>query len=169
MNSTGFKEMACLMVLKAETAAELMTPNPISLRADATVREAVTLLTDKGFSAAPVIDHAGRPIGVLSRTDILVHDREKVEYAIPVPDYYERTDVVTPAGEVLTGFEVESVDKTTVRDMMTPVIFSVTPETPAAKVVADMIALKVHRLFVVDADGALVGVVSALDVLRFLE
>jgi CBS domain-containing protein len=31
-----------------------------------------------------------------------------------------------------------------------------------------MVALKVHRLFVVDADGVLVGVISALDVLRHM-
>jgi CBS domain-containing protein len=34
-------------------------------------------------------------------------------------------------------------------------------------VVGDMLALKVHRLFVVD-DGILVGVISAFDVLRKL-
>ena len=39
---------------------------------------------------------------------------------------------------------------------------------PAAKVVEEMLALKVHRLFVVDEPGVLVGVVSALDVLRNL-
>jgi CBS domain-containing protein len=51
---------------------------------------------------------------------------------------------------------------------MTPAVFSVTPDAPAARVVGDMLDLKVHRLFVVDRDGVLVGVISALDVLRFL-
>jgi predicted transcriptional regulator len=32
-----------------------------------------------------------------------------------------------------------------------------------------MLGLKVHRLFVVDAAGVLVGVISALDVLRHLQ
>jgi hypothetical protein len=32
-----------------------------------------------------------------------------------------------------------------------------------------MLALKVHRLFVVGGDGVLVGVISALDVLRALQ
>ena len=36
------------------------------------------------------------------------------------------------------------------------------------KAVDDMVALKVHRLFVVDRRGVLVGVISALDVLRRL-
>ena len=51
---------------------------------------------------------------------------------------------------------------------MTPMVFAVTPEAPARQVVEDMLAQRVHRLFVVDASGVLVGVISALDVLRFL-
>jgi CBS domain-containing protein len=44
----------------------------------------------------------------------------------------------------------------------------VAPDTLAGKVVSEMVSLKVHRLFVVDDDGILVGVISALDVLRHL-
>ena len=56
----------------------------------------------------------------------------------------------------------------TLREIMTPVVFSVQPETRAARVVAEMLAMKVHRLFVVDDSGVLVGVISAVDVLRHL-
>src|SRR5687768_12139587 len=48
------------LVLKARTAADLMTPDPKSVRQDATVAEAVAFLTGRGFGAAPVIDEAGR-------------------------------------------------------------------------------------------------------------
>src|SRR5882672_8324363 len=84
--------------LHAQTAADLMVPNPISLRADANIREALALLTDKGFSAAPVIDEAGRPIGVLSRGDLLVHDREKVDYLAPGASYFYEQDLHTRKG-----------------------------------------------------------------------
>jgi CBS domain-containing protein len=155
--------------LYAETATELMTPNPVSVRDVATVREAISLLIDKGISAAPVIDEAGRPVGVLSRADILVHDRETIRHLAMAPEYYHRSDLVLDSGEALTeGFQVERADDDQVRDLMTPAVFSVTPETPAYRVVADMVALKVHRLFVVDRSGVLVGVISALDVLRHL-
>ena len=58
---------------RAATAAELMTPNPVSLRAQATVLEARELFIARAIAAAPVIDAAGRPVGVLSQSDILVH------------------------------------------------------------------------------------------------
>jgi CBS domain-containing protein len=155
--------------LEGKTAADLMTSNPVSVRDAATVRELVALLTDKGISAAPVINEAGHPIGVVSRADVLTYDREKVECVRPLPEYYDRSDLATEAGEKLgPGFQVERAEDGMVVDIMTPVVFSVGPGTPAVEVVRDMVTLKVHRLFVVDADGVLVGVISALDVLRHL-
>ena len=169
MKKTQEKAVKPRIVLTAETAADLMTSNPISIREMATVQEAVTLLTDKGISAAPVIDRAGKPIGVLSRTDLLVHDREKAEYLARAPEYYRKEDLALESGEALEeGFQVLAADPALVKDMMTPVVFSVTPDVPAQRVVTDMHELKVHRMFVVDRSGVLVGVISALDVLRHL-
>jgi CBS domain-containing protein len=156
------------VILCAETAADLMTPNPASLRARATIAEAVRFLTDKGFGAAAVIDDAGRPIGVLSRSDILVHDREKVEYVPRTADFYEREEWQHDPKAGRDDIPVQDSAGTLVQDIMTPIVFSVRPETPAAKVIEDMLGMKVHRLFVVDGSGFLVGVISALDVLRHL-
>jgi CBS domain-containing protein len=157
------------LTLWAETAADLMTPDAVSIGEGETVKEAIAFLTDKGFSAAPVIDSAGRPVGVLSQSDILVFDREKVEYVPAIADYYERADLTNRSGEALvSGFQVENVDRTWVRDIMTPVVFSVSPDAPVRRVVEDLLALKVNRLFVVGSDGVLVGVISAFDVLRHL-
>lgn len=169
MTSILQAKVVARLELRAETAEDLMTPNPVSVRALATAREAAALLVDKGFSAAPVIDNAGRPIGVLSRTDLLVHDRESPFHLKPVPSYYEEGEPTLASGEKLRqGFQVENVDGTMVRDIMTPMVFAAAPDTPAGKVVDDMVAQHVHRLFVVDHSGILVGVISALDVLRHL-
>lgn len=158
------------LILSAPSAADLMTPNPVSIGQDASIKEAVAFLTDRGFSAAPVIDNAGRPVGVLSRADIVTHHRHQAEYVPPVPDYYQKTDLATPSGEPLPGgFQVEKTDQTRVRDIMTPVVFSVSADAPARRVVGDMVGLRVHRLFVVDQGGVLTGVISALDVLRHLQ
>jgi CBS domain-containing protein len=157
------------IVLDAETAADLMTTNPVSIAEGATIREAVALLTDRGFSAASVIDAAGRPVGVISRADILAHDAELMADTSAAAEYDSRSGLTAPSGESLrSGFQVERVDRTRVREIMTPVVLSVAPEAPAATVVVQMWALKVHRLFVVDRAGVLVGVISTVDVLRRL-
>jgi CBS-domain-containing membrane protein len=133
------------LVLDPLCAADVMRPNPMSLRAEATVSEAIAWLTEKGFSAAPVIDESGRPIGVVSRADILIHERERLRSAL-----------------------ASAADPATVADIMTPAVFSVTLHTPVEQVVEQLLTLNVHQLYVVDAHPYLIGVISAHDVLRHL-
>jgi CBS domain-containing protein len=154
------------LLLNADTAADLMTRNPVSLNQNAVLKEALALFTNKGFTVAPVIDNAGRAVGVLSSSDILVHDREKVDYLGPA---VETSPMATADGEpIRRGFQVENVDTTRVADLMTPAVFSVRPDTPAPTVITEMLRLHVHHLFVVDEAGTLVGVISPLDILRNL-
>ena len=152
--------------LAKKTAADLMTRDPVSICDDATVHEAVAMLTDRGFSAAPVIDKAGRAVGVLSRADIVVHDRELGHSSGRGPDYYRESEPTEPEEACPPGFHIEKPDRMLVRDIMTPMVFAVPPDASARRVVADMVGLKVHRLFVVDGEGILVGVISSLDVLK---
>src|SRR5437867_8458937 len=111
MNDTSALDTIQPLTLRAETATEMMMSNPVSIRDNATVQEAVAFFTDKGFSAAPVIDEAGRPIGVLSRSDIIVHDRER---PAPVPGYYEEAGPTSPR-----VMQSGCVDTTRVADIMT--------------------------------------------------
>jgi len=146
-----------ILSLYAERAADLMVPNPVSLRADANIREALVLFTDRGISAAPVIDEAGRPIGVLSRGDLLIHDREA-----GVRESSEDMEA-----EILPeGFQVKNVERTTVADLMTPAVFTVSSSDTPERVIREMVSLRVHRLFVVDDVGTLIGVISTMDILR---
>ncbi len=159
------KATATRLTLQADTAADLMSENPISLRADASVQEAIALMTDRGFAAAPVIDDTGRPIGVVSVTDILVHDREYVRYlksdATVTADLRNRSSLPEDMG-------IEIVDRTPISEIMTPAVFTIRPDTSAAEVVRTMLARKVHHLFVADESGVLVGVISMGDILRKL-
>jgi CBS domain-containing protein len=105
----------------------------------------------------------------LSQSDIVAYDRGKVDYVSTKAEYYEQVDLRNGhAAKCKEGFEIVDVDRTRVRDIMTPVVYSVKPDTPAYNVIEDMLGRKVHRLFVVDNDDVLVGVVSAFDVLRHL-
>src|SRR4051794_37400944 len=94
-------------VLMSLTAADLMTRNVVSIPETATLHEAVALMIDRGFSGAPVINEAGRPVGVLTQSDVLAHDRNKMEYAQPVPEFYRRADLRDATGEDVAGFQVK--------------------------------------------------------------
>lgn len=152
------------VVLQAQTAAELMTANPLSLREDASLKEAIAFLVDRNISGAPVIDEAGRPVGVLTQTDVMIHDREEVQHLTP-PEVEYGTPLPRSWWE---EFQIERVDTTPVRDLMTPAVFCVGMETPAWSVIEQMRDLNVHRLFVVDEQGVLVGVITAMDIVRQL-
>jgi CBS domain-containing protein len=125
------------LTLQADIAADLMSANPVSLRADATIADAVALFAARGLSAAPVVDDSGRPVGVVSNTDILLYPGDKG-------------------------------DRVSVRDIMTPAVFAVRPDSPVSQVVREFVGLKVHHLFVADESGIVVGAISPLDVLRHL-
>jgi CBS domain-containing protein len=154
--------------LRLARAADLMTANPVSIREDATLAELVAMLTERNISGAPVINEAGRPIGVVSQADVLVHDRERSGPILTAADQdWSEPDDAARASRGTRAL-AETVHSTKVHEIMTPVVFSVSLNTPAEEVVEELVRMKVHRLFVVDEDGALVGVVSPLDVLRYM-
>jgi CBS domain-containing protein len=142
-----------LRSLDTATARNLMTRNPRSIRQTTSVEKAAELMSLKGISGAPVIDEAGRPVGVVSRTDVLRHLGRRSDFESS-PNRYDLAEGLRERG----GAPVSQI--------MTRAVFSVRPETPAAKVIAKMIALEVRRLFVVDRYGVLIGVISAFDLLR---
>jgi len=138
--STTIESRLCMT---AETAADLMSAPVPSIPHKASFQEAVAFFIDHNVTVAPVIGDRGEPVGVLSIADLLIHVRESG------PE-----NKIAPA---------------TVATLMTPTVFSVTPETAAANVVRDMLRSKVHHLFVIDRDGKIRGVVSACHVLQHLQ
>jgi len=152
MNST-IQPAPASSPLAARTAADLMTPSPVSIRDNASVEEAWAFLAASDYSAAPVIDEAGHPVGVLSRTDLLIHERERLARS---------TSGLASHSEAGAATE----DTALVRDLMTPAVLAVAPDTPVTEVLRRLVDQNVHRLFVVDDTGVLIGVVTAADLLR---
>lgn len=123
--------------------SDLMTRNPSSIRADATIREAISLLVTKRVTAAPVINAAGRPIGVLSLSDLITGVRDH--------------DV---DGDELLSMQAEEV--------MTPFVFSVDLNTPVNAVVGELLDARIRQIYVADKEGTLIGVLSTVDLLKSL-
>jgi CBS-domain-containing membrane protein len=133
------------LVLRAQVARDVMSSDLVSLEADANLSDALSLFVDRGFGAAPVIDTAGRAIGVLAKVDILTHQHSSLAQS------------VAPR---------EILDRTQVSDLMSPVVYKVQPETPIWEVLEQFRSLKVHHLFVEDRHGILLGVISTIDILE---
>ncbi len=73
-------------VATAETAGEIMSTNPVTVRADATVAEAARLMDRYGATCLPVVDESGNLVGVVGRWDllrvVLGPDRTRAEIAM---------------------------------------------------------------------------------------
>ena len=54
----------------ASSAKDLMTANPVTVEAGASVREAGKIIAQRGHNRLPVIEH-GRLVGVVTRVDVL--------------------------------------------------------------------------------------------------
>ncbi len=121
--------------------AAVMNQDVVSVRETLLIDELLVLLREMGISGAPVVDDEGKVIGVVSKTD------------------------------VLGLFETVSEDKRralVVRDLMTPIAFTVAEDTPIVLASALMAYEGVHRLPVVTSEGEVIGILSTLDVLHWL-
>jgi len=156
-------EQSTGMKASAAAVSTIMTRTVYCVQPQVGVDLLAKLFLDYGVSGFPVVDDAGHPVGVVSKTDLLryVHDHG-VEVSERTDD---EADVLAQLGG---GFHAVDVDGATVRDMMMPIVFAVSSDTPIGKAAALMAGETIHRLPVIDGDGAVCGILSALDIVRWL-
>lgn len=122
---------------------EMMTKNPFSINETATARDAAAFLLEKNIDASPVINEAGRPIGVISVADIV---------------RYEQGHGHFPALR----------SSVCVKEIMNRELFFVSPNKPVGEVIDALLSSGFARLHVIDDDTVLIGVVSRSDLLRYI-
>jgi CBS domain-containing protein len=148
------------------TAKDVMNRQVLTVRVDLTVRELAAFLIENQISGAPVIDHGGRLVGVVSVTDVAENDAERPDLvddrsSRPVRGWEERMNP-----EDIRALHIES-DDLLVRDIMTPTVYTVPEETPVAKIAQTMVAGRIHRVLVTSR-RRVVGIVTSLDLVGLL-
>jgi len=71
-----FRVVACGLDPAATTLAQVMTPQPTTIKPAATFGHAMTLMHENGFRHLPVVDD-GKPIGIVSARSALDPDLEE--------------------------------------------------------------------------------------------
>jgi len=142
---------------------ELMTRSPVCVREDVSSDVLTTIFVERGISGAPVVDADGHLLGMVTITD-LVKDR-----------YDQFEDADSFAGAVvdgkLWGLHVSSgagSARRTAGELMTPGAVVITEGRPASEAAALMARHRVKRLPVVDDADRVVGVLSSLDLMRWM-
>lgn len=152
---------------------EVMQPDVLTVRSDDTVESAVGLLEEYHVGAAPVLDAAGRFVGVFSRSDVARRDRvagDGVHAERSRAGLLDEEDDGQGLGSELLdrdGYSDALVGGALVQDWMTPGLVSVGPDETLADACRTMLAESIHRVFVVEG-GKLCGVVSTFDLVRLL-
>jgi len=119
------------------------------------------------ISGAPVQSNKGKPIGVVSQTDIVHHETQPEKDRDWPHDYYLHALERQYAREEATCFQIETESLIRVRDIMTPVIFQVSETTPVQEVADTMLKNHIHRVIVL-RDEKIVGIISAPDMLKII-
>lgn len=140
-------------------AHQIMTRDPITVRADTAIRDAAALMLRNHISGLPVVDENNRLVGIISEGDLI----RRAEIGTQRP-YIGWLDFLIGPGKAAVDFVKENGRK--VGEIMTRgEMFTVTEETPLDQLVRLMQRQNIKRL-PVTRENTLVGIVTRTDLLR---
>ncbi|HQY91617.1 CBS and ACT domain-containing protein [Caldilinea sp.] len=126
---------------------ERMTSPAVTIAAETPFQEALKLLRDKKFRRLPVVDGAGKIVGIVSERDML--------HASPSP------------ATSLSVWEVNYLLwKLKVSDIMTHNVLTINQDTPVEDAASLMVTHKIGGVPVVDDSGKVVGVITETDIFK---
>ena len=134
------------------TVRDVMSTSVIAVRRDTPFKEMAAMLGSSRVSGFPVIDQAGKVIGVVSETDMLIKEIDRASHPELFAGLRRSRDMVKAAG-------------VTAAELMTSPPVTIGPDEPVQHAAFLMYDRAVERLPVVDEAGHLVGIVSQVDVL----
>ena len=135
---------------------ELMTVDVATTTPETLLKVAALELATRRISGMPVVDEAGRVIGVVSEADILAKEGGEQERQGFLQWFLDPTDPWVAA----------RFNSVTVGDAMSWPAKTISPQAPVVEAATTMLKEQINRLPVVDAYGKLLGLVSRGDLVR---
>ena len=146
--------------MSGPTARDLMTPDVVTVPPETPVMAMARLLADRGISAVPVVDGAGKVLGIVTEADLV----RRLAGEEDRPTSWFGALFADPASQAERFARTHGV---TAKDLMTEKVVSVAPDTTAAHIAHMMEEQKIRRVVVLEGD-TLKGIVSRADLLRAL-
>jgi CBS domain-containing protein len=145
-----------------KTVADVMSHNPIVVRPETPLKEAIQILAERRISGLPVIDSAGKLVGIISETDLMWQ-----ETGVTPPAYIMFLDSVIYLQNPATyDRDLHKALGQTVGEVMSHNPVTTSPDktvTEAARLMHDR---NIHRLPVLDSEGQVVGILTRGDIIR---
>jgi CBS domain-containing protein len=118
-------------------ARDIMTKKPECCTRDNTARDAARVMRDRDIGCVPIVDDAGRVVGIVTDRDLAVRG-------------------------IAAGKDVN----TRLSDLMTPTVECCGQDDDLRDVEQKMAELQVRRIPIVDAGGRCLGIISQADIAR---
>lgn len=121
------------------------------------------MFVEEEIHGAPVVDDAGVVQGVVSTLDLIRAVRDGADASGGY--FYADTRYGSGNSAEPDEGDMNRLADSTVADVMSRELVSVTPNAPLAEVAQTMRDQRVHRVLVID-NGELIGVITTFDLLR---
>ena len=146
----------------AKTVADVMSRDPITVKPQTPIKEAIKILVEHRISGLPVVDDAGKAVGVISETDLLWQ-----ETGVEPPLYIMFLDsVIFLENPARHEQELHKALGQTVGEVMSTDAVTVKPDQPLQKAAKLMQEKSIRRLAVTDEGEKVIGVLTAGDIVR---
>ncbi|MEB3179766.1 MAG: CBS domain-containing protein [Nostocaceae cyanobacterium] len=144
------------------TVADVMSRDPIVVRRETPLKEAIQILAEKRISGLPVVDFDGKLLGIISETDLMWQ-----ETGVTPPAYIMFLDSVIYLKNPATyERDLHKALGQTVGDIMSVNPVTITADKPLKEAARIMHDRNVHRLPVLDAGGQVIGILTRGDIIR---
>jgi len=150
-------------------ARDVMQKNVISVTPETSVADVARLFVEEGIHGAPVVDETEQLLGVVSVVDLMRGVAEEHESPATTAVYFRDVlEFSTPDWSMAPQDFQDRLEQVTVGDVMQTSVVTVREDTTVPEIASLMRSHGIHRVIVV-RDGAVVGIVSALDLVGLLE
>ena len=156
------------LMLDTTEVSEIMSRRIVATKQNVAIESLILLLVDEAIGAVPVVDDDHRPIGMVSKSDLVFDDYEWAELR-------DETFCLKRVAKLPKGLETEGdlylaelLQSRTVGDIMSGEPITVTPHTRVVEAARLMAERRVHGCPVVGADGRVVAMVTTFDIARWV-
>ena len=148
------------LAIEQTPVTEIMTHSVQTIGFRDSVKEALQLMLD-GHNSLPVIDQKGLCVGVISRADLtepLFEEDQELARLIDSRDHLA----------LAASGTVETCSEKLVGELMSNEVVIATTDTTIKQASRSMTDKDIHHLPVVDDTGRVAGIVSSIDIIRWI-
>lgn len=150
--------------MKSLLVERAMTPDPITVSPQMSVNDVARTMVDKGIGGVPVVDESGELQGIVTESDLIVHDSD-IEF--PSFVHFLTGYVFVPGSLHRFDEKFRRAVANTAGEVMTKEPLTVDASDPVEDVATIMSKKKMKR-FPVMRDGELVGIITMADIVRLI-